>query len=108
MKASALVGCLTLANEIPFMTTVGCGEEQLWIQLITGSLHDVERCSQSGRLVPLARSNLLNRPLRVLCNQSLLIGCSAFERRNVGYAACITQGDTHIAQKPATLDPFDW
>src|SRR5882724_12284134 len=52
MKGSALVGCLTLANEIPFMTTVGCGEEQLWIQLNTASLHDVERCSQSGRLVP--------------------------------------------------------
>src|SRR5437660_12210651 len=49
MKASALVGCLTLANEIPFMTTVGCCEVRLWIQLVTASLHDVDRCSQSGR-----------------------------------------------------------
>jgi hypothetical protein len=52
--------------------------------------------------------NTLNGPSGVLCDKGLWIGCGAFERRNVGYIACITQGDTHIAQKPATLDPFDW
>ena len=38
MKASELVACLTLANEIPFMTILGCGQERLWIQLIAASL----------------------------------------------------------------------
>src|SRR5205814_9292971 len=34
VKASGLVGCWTLANEIPFMITLGCNENGLWIQLI--------------------------------------------------------------------------
>src|SRR5437667_10031123 len=51
MNASALIGCLTLANEIPFMTNVVCGEEQLWIQFNTDTLHDVECLFQSCRLV---------------------------------------------------------
>src|SRR5207247_1005684 len=51
MKASALVGCLTLANEIPFMTTLRCGQARLWIQLITASVQDAELCSKSRRLV---------------------------------------------------------
>src|SRR6266487_6916000 len=52
MKASALVGCLTLANEIPFMTTLRCGQVRLWIQLITVSVQDAELCSEWRRLVP--------------------------------------------------------
>src|SRR6266480_2782523 len=34
VKGSGSVGCLTLANGIPFMTTLGCSEQRLWIQVI--------------------------------------------------------------------------
>src|SRR5216117_926635 len=61
VKASGLVGCWTLANEIPFMTTVGCGQERLWIQLISISLDPANRTDFSA-----ARPNLTNGPLRVL------------------------------------------
>src|SRR6266446_3841708 len=51
VKASGLVGCWTLANEIPFMTTLRCGQARLWIQLVTASVQDAELCSKSRRLV---------------------------------------------------------
>jgi hypothetical protein len=38
VKASELVACLTLANEIPFMTTLGCTEQRFRIQLVAVSL----------------------------------------------------------------------
>src|SRR6266581_7740819 len=43
VKASGLVGCWTLANEIPFMITLGCSEKQLWIQPIAASSVDLVR-----------------------------------------------------------------
>src|SRR5438445_13487633 len=43
VKASGLVGCWTLANEIPFMVTLGCSEKGLWIQLIAASFVDPVR-----------------------------------------------------------------
>ena len=46
MKTSELVGCLTLANEIPFITILRCAEERLWIQLIAVSLDEAGLVSQ--------------------------------------------------------------
>ena len=43
VKASGLVGCWTLANEIPFMIALGCSEKGLWIQLIATSFVDSVR-----------------------------------------------------------------
>src|SRR4029077_2580745 len=60
-----------------------------------------------GRTGFASTPNLVNRPSRVLRDQWLWVGCGAFERRNVGRVACVAQGDTHIAQKPATLDSFN-
>src|SRR5206468_12478713 len=43
VKASGLVGCWTLANEIPVMRTLRCSEKGLWIQLIAASFVDPVR-----------------------------------------------------------------
>src|SRR6266567_8821880 len=43
VKASGLVGCWTLANEMPFMITLRCSEKGLWIQLIAASFVDPVR-----------------------------------------------------------------
>src|SRR5439155_8157449 len=43
VKASGLVGCWTLANEIPFMITLRCNDKGLWIQLIAASFLDPVR-----------------------------------------------------------------
>src|ERR1043166_4470275 len=40
VNALGLVGCWTLANEIPFMIALRCGEKRLWIQLIAASFVD--------------------------------------------------------------------
>src|SRR6266571_7328954 len=52
VKASGLVGCWTLANEIPFMTTLGCAEKPLWIQLIAASFNDADLVGRSHDLTP--------------------------------------------------------
>src|SRR6266478_5722569 len=67
VKAS--VGCLTLANEIPFMTRLRCSQERLWIQQIPASVDDVTRVCQFGAISAVASANLVNRPRRVLRNQ---------------------------------------
>ena len=68
MKASALVGCLTLANEIPFMTTLemrpGAALDSINYGVRAGC-RSLLPMAQTGSL---ARSNLLNRPFRVLCD----------------------------------------
>ena len=43
VEASGLVGCWTLANEIPFMIALGCSENGFWIQLIAASFIDPVR-----------------------------------------------------------------
>src|SRR5438067_3967940 len=40
VKALGLVGCWTLANEIPFMITLRCSESGLWIQQFSASFLD--------------------------------------------------------------------
>src|SRR6266508_1701676 len=52
VKASELVACLTLANEIPFITILRCAEERLWIQLIAVSLDEVGLVPQWTGLIP--------------------------------------------------------
>src|SRR6266508_4098017 len=52
VKASELVTCLTLANEIPFITILRCAEERLWIQLIPVSLDEVGLVPQWDGLIP--------------------------------------------------------
>src|SRR5438477_12850009 len=69
VKASELVACWTLANEIPFITILRCAEERLWIQSIAVSLDEISLL----RTDSVSRPNLLNRPLRVLCDQRLCI-----------------------------------
>src|SRR5713101_1019134 len=65
VKASELVACLTLANEIPFITILRCAEERPWIQLIAVSLNELGLVPQMGRVDSVSRPNLLNRPFRV-------------------------------------------
>src|SRR6266480_957435 len=48
VKASGLVGCWTLANEIPFMITLRCSDKGLWIQLIAASFFDPVRRFRGG------------------------------------------------------------
>src|SRR6266480_405009 len=52
VKGSGSVGCLTLANEIPFTTTLGCSEKRLWIQLIAACLDEIDFVCQSDGLAP--------------------------------------------------------
>src|SRR5947208_16606534 len=52
VKGSGPVGCLTLANEIPFMTTLGCSAKRLWIQLIAACLDEIDLVCQSNGLAP--------------------------------------------------------
>ena len=80
MKTSELVACLTLANEIPFITILRCVEEQLWIQLTAISLNMASRCNPKAPTDFVSRSNLLDRPFRMLRDQRLEIACRAFKR----------------------------
>src|SRR6266496_2077747 len=107
VKGSGSVGCLTLANEIPFTTTLGCSEKRFWIQLIAACLDEIDFVCQSDGLAPLANPNLLNCPCGVLCDQRLRIGCRALQRGNVRPIANITQGDADVAQEAATLNSFN-
>src|SRR5207245_3961208 len=66
VKASELVACLTLANEIPFITNLRCAEDRPWIQLIAVSLNELGLVPKWGRADALSRPNLVNRPFRVL------------------------------------------
>jgi hypothetical protein len=52
-------------------------------------------------------SNALDRPRRVFCDQWLWIGHGAFERWKIRQVADVTQRDTHVAEKSATLDSPD-
>ena len=65
VTASELVACLTLANEIPFITILRCAEERPWIQLIT-SLNELDLVPWVRRADALPRPNLVNRPFSVL------------------------------------------
>src|SRR5882672_9753190 len=51
-KASELVACLTLANEIPFITILRCAEERPWSQLIAVSVNELGLVPQWDRLIP--------------------------------------------------------
>jgi hypothetical protein len=62
VKASELVACLTLANEIPFMTTLGCTDQRFRIQLVAASLGNIGLVGQSTG----PRPNLVNGPFCVL------------------------------------------
>src|SRR6266513_5654672 len=66
VKASELVACLILANEIPFITILRCAEERLWIQSIAFSRNELGPDPQMGWADFVSRPNLLNRPRRVL------------------------------------------
>src|SRR5437762_4468178 len=76
VKASELVACWTLANEIPFISILRCAGERLWIQSIAVSLDETSLV----RTDSVSRPNLVNRPLRVLCDQRLWIGRGALKR----------------------------
>src|SRR5438094_8603750 len=52
VNASGLVGSWTLANEIPFMTTLGCAEKPLWIQLSAASLDAADLDGRSHPSMP--------------------------------------------------------
>jgi len=52
VKASELIACLTLANEIPFITILRWAEEQLWIQLIVVSLDEAGLVLQWDGVIP--------------------------------------------------------
>src|SRR5436190_22868657 len=67
VNASGLVGCWTLANEIPFMTTLGCAEKPLWIQLIAASF---DAADLDGRSHP-------SMPWRALICSTAHAACSA-------------------------------
>ena len=51
MKTSELVGCLTLANEIPFITVLRCAEQRLWIQLTAVCLDEAGLVCQRDPLI---------------------------------------------------------
>src|SRR6266480_49675 len=76
LKASELVACWTLANEIPFITILRCVWEPLWIQSIAVSLDE----TRLVRTDSVSRPNLVDRPFCVLCDQRLCIGCGALKR----------------------------
>jgi hypothetical protein len=52
VKASELVACLTLANEIPFITILRCSKEQGWIQSIAVALDEAGVAPQWVGLIP--------------------------------------------------------
>src|SRR5690242_10126150 len=43
----------------------------------------------------------------MLCDQWLRLGCRAFQRGNIRWAACIPERDTHISKKSAPLYSLD-
>src|SRR4029077_10286975 len=49
VKASELVACSTLANEIPFITILRCAGERPWIQLIAPRMSSVLSPNATGR-----------------------------------------------------------
>src|SRR4029450_7532036 len=52
VKASELVACLTLANEIPFITILGCSEERPWVQIIALARVGVAPDPDWDRIIP--------------------------------------------------------
>src|SRR2546430_13332642 len=84
VNASGLVGCWTLANEIPFMTTLGCAEKPLWIQLIAASF---DAADLDGRSHP-------SMPWRALICSTAHAACSATNASGPT-AARSSAGDSH-------------
>src|SRR5438093_627046 len=78
VKGSGSVGCLTLANEIPFTTTLGCSEKRLWIQLIAACLDEIDFVCQSDGLAP----------WRIRICSSAHAACSAIKGSGSAAARC--------------------